>query len=181
MTRASLLILALPIAVMAQTAAPHSFEAFQKAAAVLRHPRCLNCHIPGDAPLAGADGEAHAMRVKRGADGLGTAVMRCTTCHQEANGELPHSPPGSKDWKLPPPETRMAWVGLNDQQLCRALVDLKVNGGMTREKIVHHMDTDTRVLWAWDPGPGRQAPPLEHREFVELIRVWIEGGAACAP
>jgi hypothetical protein len=120
------------------------------------------------------------MRVKRGADGQGTPVMRCTTCHQEANGELPHSPPGSREWKLPPPQTRMAWVGLNDRQLCRALLDPKINGGMRREKIVNHMTTDPRVLWAWAPGPGREAPPLGHREFVELIGAGIDKGAACA-
>jgi hypothetical protein len=34
------------------------------------------------------------MRVARGADGQGTPALRCSTCHQETNGELPHSPPG---------------------------------------------------------------------------------------
>ena len=157
-----------------------SFEAFRKATVVLRHPRCLSCHIPGDQPLMGTAGDPHPMRVKRGPDGLGTPVVRCTTCHQETNGELPHSPPGSKEWKLPPPETRMAWVGLDDQKLCGALLSTKINGKMTRDKIVEHMNSDPRVLWAWDPGPGREAPPMGHREFVELIRVWIEKGASCA-
>jgi hypothetical protein len=109
-----------------QTVTMSSFEAFRKAAVVLRHPRCLNCHIPGEQPLSGAAGEPHPMLVKRGSDGLGTKVLRCTTCHQETNGELPHSPPGAKDWKLPPPETRMAWVGLDDQKLCSAILSTKV-------------------------------------------------------
>jgi hypothetical protein len=164
----------------AQTSQRGSFEAFRKAAVVLRHPRCLNCHIPGDQPLTGANAQPHAMRVKRGADGSGTPVVRCNTCHQEMNGELPHSPPGAKDWKLPPPETRMAWVGLDDQKLCNAILSTKFNGKMTRDKIVQHMDSDPRVLWAWDPGPGREPPPMDRHEFVELIRVWIEEGASCA-
>lgn len=168
-------------AIYAQPAQLSSFEAFRKAAEVLRNPRCLNCHIPGDQPLTGANGEPHPMLVKRGAEGLGTPVMRCTTCHQETNGELPHSPPGSKEWKLPPPATRMAWVGLDDQKLCRAILNTKTNGGMTRDKLVNHMATDPRVLWSWEPGPGREAPPMEHRAFVELVRVWIEKGASCAP
>ena len=158
-----------------------SFQAFQKAAAVLRSPRCLNCHIPGDSPLFGTAGEPHAMRVKRGPDGGGTPVMRCNTCHQETNAEILHGPPGSKEWRLPSPKTRMAWVGLNDQQLCRAIIDLKTNGGMSRDKLTHHMETDPRVLWAWNPGPGREGPPMSQREFVALIRTWIEKGAACAP
>lgn len=156
-----------------------SFEAFQKAAVVLRHPRCLNCHIPGDAPLNGSSGAAHPMRVKRGVDGTGMAGLHCNTCHQETNGELPHSPPGAPEWQLPPAKTRMAWSGLNDQKLCRVLLDPKENAGIGREKMIHHMSTDPRVLWAWSPGPGREAPPMEHREFVALITTWIEKGGSC--
>ena len=158
-----------------------SFEAFQKAATVMRHPRCLNCHIPGDSPLFGASGDVHPMRVKRGPDGEGTPVMRCNTCHQETNSDVLQGPPGAKEWRLPSPKARMAWVGLNDRQLCRAILDTKTNGGMSRDKLTTHMETDTRVLWSWNPGPGREAPPMSHREFVGLIRTWIEKGAACAP
>src|SRR5262249_20707025 len=96
-----------------------SFQAFQKAATVLRHPRCINCHIPGDSPLFGSAGEVHAMRVKRGTDGGGTAVMRCATCHQETNAEVLHGPPGAKEWRLPSAKTRMAWGALTDQQFVR--------------------------------------------------------------
>jgi hypothetical protein len=181
MKRAAIIPLILSMTGAAQTGTLPSYQAFQRAAVVLRHPRCMNCHMPGDSPLNGTNGDPHAMRVKRGADGRGTPVMRCPTCHQETNGELPHSPPGSKEWKLPPPQTKMAWVGLNDRQLCRALLDSKINGGMAREKIVNHMTTDPRVLWAWAPGPGREAPPLGHREFVELVGIWIDKGASCAP
>jgi len=181
MIRLLILLVAAAATTPAQTASLGSFEAFRKAAVVLRHPRCMNCHIPGDQPLTGANREPHPMLVKRGADGLGAKTLRCATCHQETNGELPHSPPGARDWKLPPPETRMAWVGLNDQQLCSAILNTKVNGGLTRDKIVHHMDSDSRVLWSWEPGPGRDAPPMDRHQFVELIRVWIEKGASCGP
>ena len=167
-------------AVPVQTESLSSFQAFQKAANVLRHPRCINCHIPGDSPLFGATGEAHPMRVKRGADGEGTPALRCNTCHQESNAEILHGPPGSKEWHLPSPKAKMAWVGLNDQQLCRAIVDTRTNGGMMRDQLVHHMETDPRVLWAWNPGPGRDTPPMSQREFVALIRTWIEKGASCA-
>jgi hypothetical protein len=75
----------------------------------------------------------------------------------------------------------MAWLGLDDQKLCGAILNTKVNGGMARDKIVQHMDSDPRVLWSREPGPGREPPPMDHHEFVELIRVWIEKGASCAP
>jgi hypothetical protein len=175
------LLLGLVPSVPAQRDSMTSFQAFQKAATVLRHPRCINCHIPGDSPLFGATGDVHPMHVKRGADGEGTPVMRCNTCHQETNAAVPHGPPGSKEWRLPSPKARMAWVGLNDQQLCRAITDTRTNGGMTRDKIAAHMATDSRVLWAFDPGPGRDKPPMSEREFVSLIRTWIEKGASCAP
>ncbi len=166
---------------LAQAGSLTSFEAFQKAATVMRHPRCLNCHVPGDSPLFGSSGDVHAMRVKRGPDGEGTPVMRCDTCHQDTNSEVLHGPPGAKDWRLPSPKSRMAWVGLNDRQLCRAILDTKTNGGMPRDRLATHMETDPRVLWSWNPGPGRDTPSMSHREFVGLIRTWIEKGAACAP
>ena len=177
---AALVLRLLPV-ILPQSDSLNSFQAFQRAAAVLRHPRCINCHVPGDSPQFGSPGEAHPMHVKRGLDGGGTAVLRCNTCHQETNADILHGPPGSKEWRLPSPKARMSWVGLNDQQLCRAIIDSKTNGGMSRASITHHMETDPRVLWAWDPGPGRERPPMSQREFVALIRTWIEKGAACAP
>src|SRR5215475_14925948 len=120
-----------------------SFQAFQRAAAVLRHPRCMNCHVPGDSPLLGASAEPHTMRVKRGPDGGGTAVMQCTTCHQKTNTEVLHKPPNSKEWRLPSPRAKMAWLGLNDRELCRAIIDIKTNGGMSRANLVHHVETDS--------------------------------------
>ena len=174
-----LLLLATVPATPPQSNSLSSFQAFQRAAAVLRHPRCMNCHVPGDSPLLGASAEPHAMRVKRGPDGGGTAVMRCTTCHQETNAEVLHGPPGSKEWRLPSPKAKMAWLGLNDRELCRAIIDIKTNGGMSRANLAHHMETDSRVAWAWNPGPGRESPPMSQREFVSLIRTWIEKGASC--
>src|SRR5579871_5086618 len=101
MTRLVLALLSLSTAAIAQPPQLSSFQAFQKAATVIRHPRCVNCHIPGDQPLNGADGDVHPMLVKRGVDGQGTAALRCSTCHLETNGELPHSPPGIiKGWQL---------------------------------------------------------------------------------
>lgn len=176
-----LVITATGFAQSAQISQLTSFQAFQRAAIVLRHPRCVNCHIPSDQPLIGEKGEVHPMRVARGADGQGTPALRCSTCHQETNGELPHSPPGSKGWQLPSPEDRRPWAGMDDQKMCRGILAVMAKDGLNRETIVDYVGTDPRVLWSWDPGPGREKPPMDRLEFAALIRTWIEKGASCAP
>src|SRR4026208_1751619 len=62
-----------------------SAEAFKEAYKVLRHPRCMNCHPSGDAPLQGDDSHIHAQNVTRGPDGKGLYAMKCSNCHQTAN------------------------------------------------------------------------------------------------
>jgi len=42
-----------------------SKEAFEKVYAVLKHPRCLNCHPAGDIPLQGEDSHVHSMKPRR--------------------------------------------------------------------------------------------------------------------
>ncbi|HEU4534897.1 MAG TPA: hypothetical protein VFS00_12295 [Polyangiaceae bacterium] len=43
------------------------------------------------------------------------------------------------------------------------------------------MAEDVLVGWGWAPGPGRQPVPGTQRAFGELIRAWIDAGAACPP
>src|SRR5947209_3082835 len=59
--------------------------AFETVRQVFQHPRCQNCHIPGDAPLQFDEGRTHAQLVKRGFDGHGTAGLPCATCHAARN------------------------------------------------------------------------------------------------
>src|ERR1700756_974527 len=75
--------------------------AFETVKAVLQHPRCQNCHIPGDAPLQFDAGTAHAMNVQRGTDGKGAAGLPCATCHGAANLPAAYGenvPPGTPNW-----------------------------------------------------------------------------------
>ena len=155
------------------------WRAFTEVATVLTHPRCLNCHVPGSSPLQGDEGRPHNMNVRRAADGRGTPAARCTNCHQDANSPSPHSPPGAPDWRLPPPSTRMAWQGLSREEICRSLKDPARNGGRNLSQVVEHVSTDRTVNWAWDPGPGRRAPPLSHQDFVRRFVQWTESGAPC--
>ena len=149
-------------------------QAFARVASVLRHPRCLNCHPATDFPRVGDDGHRHAMYVQRGPDGNGAPAMRCSTCHQSANQPLV-GVPGAPNWHLAP--SSMAWEGLDDQALAKALVDPARNGNRTPEQLFEHMARDPLVGWAWDPGPGRRVPPLSRDEFCRNLRVWLDAGA----
>lgn len=155
-----------------------SLLAFRAVASVLTSPRCLNCHSSHDGPLQGDDNHPHAMNVRRGADGKGSAALRCFACHQSENGKALHSPPGAADWQLPPPKTPMAWKGLSTGELCRTVKDPAKNGNRSLQDLIPHMETSL-VRWAWNPGPGRTVPPLSHDEFISRLKEWIETGAAC--
>ena len=158
--------------------------AFETVRTVLQHPRCQNCHIPGDAPLQFNDGRVHAQNVVRGPDGKGAPGLPCSTCHGAAN--LPasygaHVPPGAPNWHLPPPEHKMVFIGLSSGELCRLLKDEKSNGGKNLDALVRHVDSDKLVLWGWNPGVGRDPVSISHDEFVARFKQWVAAGAPCAP
>lgn len=155
------------------------WPAFEAIAAVLQSPRCASCHVAGDAPLQA--GAAHAMNVKRGADGRGTPALRCRACHQDANSDAPHAPPGAPDWRLPPPATPMAWQGLDAEALCRLITDPARNGGRDLAALEAHLRDDPLVGWGFAPGPGRQPPPLSRPALLARFTEWKDAGAPCAP
>ncbi len=156
-------------------------SAFRDVASVLVSPRCLNCHVPGQSPLQGDDSRPHNMNVKRGADGRGSPAMRCTNCHQSANSEFAHAPPGAPDWRLPAPDSPLAWQGLTTGQLCRAIKDPTKNGGRDLASLREHVTSDPFVNWAWNPCPARSTPQLSHQQFVNKLNEWAASGAPCEP
>jgi len=156
------------------------WRAFEDVVAVLQSPRCISCHVPGDAPLQGSDGHRHTMNVKRGADGRGTPALRCTTCHQDANNDALHAPPGAPDWRLPPPAMRMAWLGLAPTALCETLKDPARNGGRDLSALEAHLRDDAIVAWGFHPGPGREPPRLTQPELIARFVEWKDAGAPCA-
>jgi hypothetical protein len=156
--------------------------AFDTIQAVLQHPRCQNCHIPGDAPLQFDEGVVHAQNVKRGPDGKGAQGMRCSTCHAERNPPAsygPHMPPGAPNWGLPPPARKMVFIGLSKADLCATIKDPRRNGGRNLAAVLEHVSRDRLVLWGWDPGVGRAPVTVPHDAFVAGVRTWIEAGAPC--
>lgn len=149
---------------------------------VFQHPRCRNCHIPGDAPLQHDAGIAHAQGVLRGPDGHGAAGLPCATCHGESNPPAsygPHAPPGAPHWGLPPQHQKMAWIGLPPAALCTMIKDKNANGGRDLAAMLEHVSTDKLVLWGWEPGAGRAAVSVPHDVFVARFRQWIDAGAPC--
>ena len=170
--------------------------AFNEAYKVFMHPRCVNCHPAGEAPLRGEDSLPHAaFRLRRGTDGQGVLTLKCTNCHQTQNQPGLHMPPGApyplKDggedqshrgqprWHMPPAATPMIFEKRGAGKLCRQLLDTKQNGGLTPEQLVDHVSHDPLVLWGWNPGEGRSLPPLSHTEFVRAFKEWVDKGHAC--
>jgi hypothetical protein len=154
-----------------------SARAFLEAYKVFMHPRCMNCHPRGDAPLVGDDSGIHSQNVKRGPEGEGKYALKCMACHQNANLTGENMPPGAPNWRLPPPETPMIFEGRTPAELAAQFKDEKQTGGKTLEKLLDHVSNDGLVLWGWDPGSGRTKPPLSHEDFVRFMKKWIDSGA----
>ena len=155
-----------------------SRAAFLAAYPVFMHPRCMNCHPTGNAPLQGDDSHPHAQNVQRGHDGKGLYALKCANCHQSENLPGLNMPPGNPNWHMLPPETPMVFQGKTPAQLARQLKDPRQNGGKTIEQLLHHVTEDKLVLGGWDPGDGRTKPPQSHAEFAARMREWVEKGAA---
>jgi len=155
-----------------------SSAAFLVAYKVFMHPRCVNCHPSGDAPLQGDDGRVHAQNVQRGPNGRGLFALKCAACHQETNTAGLHMPPGNPNWHLPPAGMPMVFERRTPRELAQQLKDSKQNGGKTLAQLLMHVEKDGLVLGCWDPGDGRTKPSVSHSDFAKAMRAWIESGAA---
>lgn len=153
-----------------------SANAFRQAYRVFMHPRCMNCHPAGDAPLQGDDSRIHAQNVTRGRDGKGLYAMKCANCHQAANVPGENMPPGNPNWHLPPANMKMIFQGRSVAQLARQFKDPKQTG-KTLKQLLDHVEHDQLVLGCWNPGDGRTKPPMSHEEFAKHFREWVEKGA----
>jgi len=153
-----------------------SVKAFMEVYKVLMSPRCMNCHPAGDVPLQGDDSHLHTMFPRRGNDGKGVYAMKCSNCHQPYNIPGLHTPPGHPDWHLPPANMKMVFQGRTPNQLAKQIVNPKLNGNKTLDRLIQHAD-DGLVLVAWNPGDGRTLPPLSHEAFKKAWITWIKKGA----
>jgi mono/diheme cytochrome c family protein len=183
---AAALALALAVARRDDAAPPadaaSGLAAFETVRKVFQHPRCQNCHIPGDAPLQLDEGRTHAQNVKRGLDGQGVPGLPCATCHTSGNPPASYGasmPPGAPNWHLPPARTPMVFIDLTPAQLCATVKDAKATGGKDLAAMLDHVANDRLVAWGWDPGVGRAAVPVPRPEVVAAFRTWMDAGAPC--
>lgn len=150
---------------------PPVSQAFATILEVLKSPRCMNCHPTDDRPRQGDDQHEHLFQVERGTDDHGGAVQSCSTCHRDTNN--PYSQiPGAPHWGLAP--SSMGWLGLSDAEIRRRLLDPEANGGKDVAALVDHMSHDALVLWAWEPGAGRQPPSVSLDDFRAALAQWLE-------
>lgn len=154
-----------------------SRAAFLEAYKVFMHPRCVNCHPSGDAPLQGDDSRIHAQNVQRGPEGKGLLALKCSACHQETNTAGLNMPPGNPNWHLPPPGMPMVFEGRSPRDLAIQLKDPKRNGGKTLAQLLMHVEEDALVTGCWNPGDGRAKPPMSHPDFARAMKEWMRTGA----
>ncbi len=159
-----------------------AIAAFSTVQQVLQHPRCQNCHIPGDAPLQFDAGLPHQMGVVRGDLGMGPPGLPCSTCHNTVNPPAsfgPHTPPGAPTWRLPPPEQKMVFINLSAAELCATIKNPQKNGGKDFDALIHHVADDELVGWGWHPGGERKPVPIPREEFVAKFKQWAAAGGPC--
>jgi hypothetical protein len=148
---------------------------FTEAAKVIMNPRCMNCHPAADRPTQGNDMHAHLPPVAHGAGS-------CQTCHTDRNFTLMErasyqSIPGHPRWDVAPIE--MAWQGKSAGEICQQIKDPQRNGGRSLVLLHDHLAKDDLIAWAWHPGAGRDPVPGTQERLGELVRAWIDSGAAC--
>ena len=178
----SLLACSDPRAPVASPSNAPALAAFETVRQVLQHPRCQNCHPPGDAPLQGDDGHVHLQNVHRGKDGSGEVGEECTTCHGPANPPSAygtHVPPGSEEvWRMPSSDTKLVFVGATSHDLCERLRDPARNGGKDMAALREHLDTPL-VRWGWSPGFGRAPVSVPRDRFLAAWQAWARADAPC--
>jgi len=85
--------------------------------------------------------------------------------------------PGHPRWDVAPIE--MAWQGKSAGEICQQIKDPQRNGGRSLELLHDHLAKDDLIAWAWHPGVGRDPVPGTQERLGELVRAWIDSGAAC--
>lgn len=148
--------------------------AFADIYAVATHPRCLNCHPDGDAPLHTDASIPHDFGITRFSPLQGT---HCSTCHAPSpvGDGLAPLPPADPIWSMAP--AQMVFQGRTPQQLCEQLKDPDRNGGRGHVASTRHIAEDHLLQTSWHS--GRTPPPISHAELVKRFETWGRAGGPC--
>src|SRR5262249_17877915 len=154
-----------------------SQDLFAPIADVMRHPRCVNCHVD-KIPLNGEVGRPHRLKITRGADGLGAPGARCYACHRDSAVSEPPFVPAGQPWQLAPQE--MAWQGRTPWQLCVALRTAVAQPKWQGEKIIDHFKNDPLVSASWKGTPPRRPEvPIHQDQVGGAVEAWLKAGQPC--
>ncbi|MCO4768998.1 MAG: hypothetical protein KDA24_03145 [Deltaproteobacteria bacterium] len=149
-------------------------KAFADIYAVSTHPRCMNCHPDGDAPLQTDDSIPHVLGITRFSPMGGTHCRQCHSAFPAGDGLAP-MPPADPNWSMPP--RAMAFENRTPAQLCAQLKDPTVNGGRGLNDLTRHAEEDHLLQTSWHS--GRAAPPITHEELVQRFATWADAGGPC--
>ena len=164
-------------------------EAWKRIEAVVKHPRCANCHVDARAiPIWTPAGEGkdriHGMNIHGGKSRIGAEALRCSTCHMtstQANEPAPAPPRAGIDWQLAPVE--FIWFGKSGAEICAQLKDPKRNGGRDVAGLLEHLRHDASlhgfIPRARNPGEGRTTPPGNFEAHVKDMAMWGAAGQPC--
>ena len=149
-------------------------KAFEDIYTVSTHPRCMNCHPEGDAPLQTDDSVPHTLGITRFSP-LGG--VHCRTCHSAVGVDdgLAPLPPADPIWSIAP--KRMVFQNRTPAQLCNQLKDPEVNGGRGFTELAKHVEEDHLLITSWHS--GRTPPPISHEELVKRYQTWGAAGGPC--
>ncbi len=148
--------------------------AFADIYAVATHPRCMNCHPAGDAPLHTDSSVPHDFGITRFSPLQG---VHCSTCHAAApvGDGLAPLPPADPIWSMAP--AQMVFEGRSPRELCLQLKDPAINGGRGHVGSTEHIRDDHLLQTSWKS--GRTPPPISHPELVKRFETWGRAGGPC--
>jgi hypothetical protein len=74
-------------------------------------------------------------------------------------------------------------VVMSGNQLCTVLPDKLLNRCRDLQGLLHHIETEHLLQWAFEPGTRLNGtpkePPLSYPEFVAAFTTWAEAGGPC--
>ena len=138
------------------------------------HPRCMNCHPDGDAPLHTDDSIPHDFGVNRFSP---FNALNCSTCHAAApvGDGLAPLPPSDPIWSMAP--AQMVFENRTPREICEQLKDPELNGGRGHVGSTEHIAHDHLLQTSWYM--GRTPPPISHADLIQRFEAWGRAGGPC--